>query len=163
MAPLVIERLASHHARDGFKSRVEPLDRYLHTQAGQDIRRRVSTCFVAVDEVRTVVGYYTLAMSGVLLSDLASEQAKGLPRYPTVPVARLGRLAVDERRCGQGLGGTLLWDAVERTARAEIAAYALLVDAKDEAAVAFYRHHGSLMLGGDANSLFLPLASAGLR
>ena len=156
---LVIERLGSHHIRAEFSSGVEPLDRYLHTQVGQDVRRRVSACFVAVDPLRIVAGYYTLAMSAVLLSDLSEEHAKRLPRYPTVPVARLGRLAVDERWRGCGLGGGLLWDAVERAARAEIAAYALLVDAKDDAAAAFYRHHGFLDLGGGARTLFLPLAS----
>ena len=157
---LVIERLASHHARAEFKSGVGPLDRYFHTQANQDVRRRVSACFVAVDQVRTVAGYYTLAMSGVLLSDLTTQQANGLPRYPPLRVARLGRLAVDERWRGLGLGGALLWDAVDRAARAEIAAYALLVDATDDAAAAFYRHHGFLTLGSDAHTLFLPLASA---
>lgn len=164
--PLVIERLASHHSRAEFRSSVEPLDRYLRTQASQDIRRRVSACFVAVDPVGIVAGYYTLAMSAVLLSDLSEEHAKRLPRYPTVPVARLGRLAVDGRWRGKGLGGALLWDAVKRAARAEIAAYALLVDAKDDDAAAFYSHHGFLTLdgfltlGGGGRSLFLPLKSA---
>lgn len=157
---LAIERLASHHVRADFRSGVEPLDRYLRTQADQDAKRRVSACFVAVDQVRTVAAYYTLAMSGVLLSDLTVDQAKGLPRYPMVPAARLGRLAVDEHWRGRGLGGALLWDAVERAARAEVAAYALLVDAKDDIAAAFYRHHGFLTLAGDARTLFLPLASA---
>lgn len=158
--PLVIERLAAHHARTGFRSGVEPLDRYLHTQASQDVRRRVSACFVAVDQTGFVAGYYTLATSAVLLSDLSDEHAKRLPRYPTVPVARLGRLAVDVRWRGRGLGGALLWDAIERAARAEIAAYALLVDAKDDAAAAFYRRHGFLTLGSGMYTLFLPLASA---
>lgn len=158
--PLVLERLASHHGRAEFKSGVELLDRYFHTQASQDVRRRVSACFVAVDQAGVVAGYYTLAMSAVLLSDLSDEHAKRLPRYPTVPVARLGRLAVDARWRGRGLGGALLWDAIERAARAEIAAYALLVDAKDDAAAAFYRHHGFLTLGGGVHTLFLPLAAA---
>lgn len=125
------------------------------------MRRRVTACFAVVDDVGAIAGYYTLAMGGVLLTDLSDEQAKRLPRYPTGPVARLGRLAVNERWRGQGLGGALLWDAVERAVRAEIASYALLVDAKDDAATAFYLHHGFLTLGGSASNLFLPLASAG--
>lgn len=160
MPPLVIERLAPHHKRAGFCSGVEPLDRYLQTRANQDVRRRVSACFTAVDQASRVAGYYTLAMSGVLLSDLPGEQAKRLPRYPTVPVARLGRLAVDKEWRGQGLGGALLWDAIERAARSEIVAYAILVDAKDDNAAAFYRHHGFLTLGSGQHTLFLPLASA---
>lgn len=159
---LTITRLASHHVRAAFRSGVEPLDRYIHTRANQDVRRRVSACFVAVDSGDVVAGYFTLAMSAVLLSDLSQEHAKRLPRYPSVPATRLGRLAVDERWRGRGLGGALLWDAIERAARAEIAAYALVVDAKDDCAADFYRHYGFLALS-DARTLFLPLASITVR
>lgn len=61
---------------------------------------------------------------------------------------------------GQGVGGALLADALERTARAEIAAYALIVDAKHEAAAVFYRHHGFIVLPEAPLTLFLTLASA---
>jgi ribosomal protein S18 acetylase RimI-like enzyme len=71
----------------------------------------------------------------------------------------MGRLAVDRRCRGQGLGGALLADALARAARAEIAAYALTVDAKDEMAAAFYRHHGFLALPETPLTLFLPLAT----
>lgn len=138
----IVERLAAQHDRERFRSGVEPLDRYPQAQAGQDVRRRVSACFVAVErESGQVAGYYTLAMSAVLLADLPDAVARKLPRYPTVPTARLGRLAVDRTCRGRGLGGALLWDAVARAAASEVAAFALLVDAKDVAA-AFYRHHG---------------------
>lgn len=162
MSPaFVVERLGPQHDRAAFRSGVEPLDRYLHAQAGQDARRRVSACYVAVErETGGVAGYYTLAMSAVLLSDLPETTAHKLPRYPTVPTARLGRLAVDERFKGRGLGAALLWDAVERSAASEIAAFALLVDAKDDGAAAFYRHHGFLTLSGDARALLLPLTTA---
>lgn len=158
----IVEPLASKHDRAGFESGVEPLDRYLQTQAGQDIRRRVSSCFVVVDvETGRLIAYYTLAMSAVLISELPEKIAKRMPRYPTVPAARLGRLAVDARRRGEGLGAALLWDAEERAIRAEIAAYALLVDAKDETAAAFYRHHGFVELSGHERMLFLPLGHRG--
>ena len=157
--PFVVERLASRHERAAFRSGVEPLDRYLHVQAGQDVRRRVSACFVAVDRAMgRVAGYYTLAMSAVFLGDLPEPVARKLPRYPSMPAARLGRLAVDQEYRKRGLGAALLWDAVQRSAAAEIAAFALLVDAKDEDAAAFYRHHGFLTLGGEARALFLPLS-----
>lgn len=71
----------------------------------------------------------------------------------------MGRLAVDKTCKGQGLGGALLADALTRAARAEIAAYALVVDAKDEAAAAFYRHHGFIVFPATPLSLFLPLAT----
>ena len=80
--------------------------------------------------------------------------------YPTVPAVRMGRLAVDQAFQGQGLGGALLADALTRAARSEIAAFALVVDAKDEAATAFYRHHGFISLPYSPQTLFLPLATA---
>jgi len=71
----------------------------------------------------------------------------------------MGRLAVDQAFKGQGLGGALLADALDRAVRSEIAAYALIVDAKDEAAAAFYRHHGFIALPDSPFTLFLPLVT----
>jgi GNAT superfamily N-acetyltransferase len=85
--------------------------------------------------------------------------AKRLPRYPTVPVARLRRLAVDSAYRGRELGGALLWDAGMRALRSGLAAFALVVDAKDEQAEAFYRHHGFILFGGPDRRLVLPLAT----
>jgi predicted GNAT family N-acyltransferase len=93
------------------------------------------------------------------LPDLPVAIARKLPRYPSVPTVRMGRLAVDQDFKGQGLGGALLADALARAARAEIAANALLVDAKDDSAAAFYRHHGFIALPETPLSLFLPLAT----
>ena len=123
-------------------------------QVTQDIRRRVTACYVAVDEADRVAGYYTLAASSVLLADLPPDQGRKLPRYPSVPVVRMGRLAIDHRFKGKGLGGALLADALERAQRAEIAAFALVVDAKDELAAAFYRHHGFTALPEATLTLF---------
>ena len=72
----------------------------------------------------------------------------------------MGRLAIDQAFKGQGLGGALLADALDRAARSEIAAFAMMVDAKDETAAAFYRHHGFIALPGSPLTLFLPLATA---
>ncbi|WP_240000690.1 MULTISPECIES: GNAT family N-acetyltransferase [unclassified Photorhabdus] len=109
------------------------------------IERTGAACFVALHDHR-VVGYYTLAAAGIQLTNLPTVTIKKLPRYPTVPAVRMGRLAVDQAFRNQGLGGALLADAIERTIRAEIASYALLVDAKDDNAVRFYRHHGFIAL-----------------
>ena len=98
-----------------------------------------------------------LTSASLLLADLAASTCKKLPRYPTVPAIRMGRLAVDQAFKGQGLGGALLADA--RAARSGIAAFALMVDAKNEAAAAFYRHHGIIALPDSSLSLFLPLAT----
>lgn len=156
----LIEPLGPCHDRASFSSGVEPLDRYLRQQATQDVRRRVAACYVALDSATLqVAGYYTLSAGGILLSDLPESLARRLPRYPSVPVARLGRLAVDRNYQGRKLGGALLWDAGMRALRSELAAFALVVDAKDEQAAAFYRHHGFVPLGGQTHQLVLPLST----
>lgn len=152
-------QLATAHDRVAFRSGSEPLDRYLREQVTQDIRRRVTACFVALVDESRIAGYYTLASTSLLLSDLPTRTAKKLPRYPTVPAVRMGRLAVDQAFMGQGLGGALLADALARAARSEIAAYAVVVDAKDATAAAFYRHHGFIALPDTPRTLFLPLAT----
>lgn len=148
------------HDRRTFRSDSEPLNRYLREQVNQDIRRRVAACFVALADRQRIAGYYTLASASLLLSDLPASTSRKLPRYPTVPAVRMGRLAVDREFQGQGLGGALLADALDRAVRSEIAAFALIVDAKDETAAAFYRHHGFIALPDTPLNLFLPLASA---
>ena len=155
----VVEPLAPARSRTEFTCGVDALDRYFRHQASQDVRRRVTACFVA-REIATdgIAGYYTLAAGGVLLADLPAPLAKNLPRYPYVPVARLGRLAVARAYQGLKLGGALLWDAIERATRSEVAVYALIVDAKDEAAVKFYQHHGFVALGSTPRTLMLPLS-----
>lgn len=159
-APFRLAPLDTTHDRTAFNSGAEPLDRYLREQVSQDIRRRVAACFVAVSDGNRIAGYYTLASASLLLAALPASTGKKLPRYPTVPAVRMGRLAVDQVFKGQGLGGALLADALDRAARSGIAAYALMVDAKDEAAVAFYRHHGFIALPDSPLTLFLPLATA---
>jgi ribosomal protein S18 acetylase RimI-like enzyme len=145
--------------RTAFTSDSEPLNRYLREQVAQDMRRRVAACFVALADGQRIVGYYTLASASVRLADLPSSTGKKLPRYPTVPAVRMGRLAVDQEFVGQGLGGALLADALHRAARSEIAAFALIVDAKDKVAARFYQHHGFIELPDTPLTLFLPLAT----
>ena len=158
-APFLLAPLDASHDRTRFSSDSEPLNHYLREQATQDIRRRVAACFVALADEQCIAGYYTLASASLLLSDLPASTGKKLPRYPTVPAVRMGRLAIDQAFKGQGLGGALLADALDRAARSEIAAFALMVDAKDEAAAAFYRHHGFMALPDSPLTLFLPLAT----
>lgn len=158
-APYRIEALGSQHDRAAFTCGVAALDRYLREQVTQDIRRRATSCYVALDaDTALVAGYYTLAAGGVPLGDVPETLAKRLPRYPSVPIARLGRLAVDQAHRGRQLGAALLWDAATRAARSEVAMFALVVDAKDEQAEAFYRHHGFLAFGSLAKQLIFPLA-----
>lgn len=151
--------LDSSHDRAAFDCESPPLNRYLQRQVTQDIRRRVAACFVVSSEEQRIAGYYTLSAASVPLTDLPASIGKKLPRYPTVPAVRMGRLAVDSAFKGQGLGGALLADALTRSARAEIAAFAMMVDAKDEPAAAFYQHHGFIPLPDSPLVLFLPLAT----
>ena len=158
-APFLLAQLEAKHDRTAFHSDSDPLNRYLREQATQDVRRRVAACFVALADGKRIAGYYTLASASLLLNDLPASLGKTLPRYPTVPAVRMGRLAVDEAFTGQGLDGALLADALERAIRSEIAAYALIVDAKDDTAATFYRHHGFIPLPDTPLTLFLPLAT----
>jgi GNAT superfamily N-acetyltransferase len=156
----LIEHLGPGHDRAGFSCGVEALDRYFQQQASQDVRRRVTACYVAIEvQGGRVAGYFTLSAAGILLVDLPANLAKKLPRYPSVPVARPGRLAVDQSYRGCKLGGALLWDAIQRSLRSEVAVYALVVDAKDEAAESFYLHHGFVPFGSRPRQLCLPLAN----
>jgi ribosomal protein S18 acetylase RimI-like enzyme len=157
-----IEPLAASHDRRAFSCGVEALDRYLHTQAGQDARRHISNCFVALPaDGKTIAGYYTLAASSIPMSGLAPEMAKKLPRYPVLPAALIGRLAVDRRFKGRSLGAALLYDAIARSLRADPAIFALIVDAKDETAANFYKHFGFMPFASRPLSFFLPMATAG--
>lgn len=153
-----LERLAKHD-RSAFASGSDPLDRYLKSQASQDVRRHVTACFVAVEQsTGQVAGYYTLSAADVRLTDVPETVASRLPRYPSVPVALVGRLAVDRTFRGLRLGSSLLYDAALRSARSEIAVFAILVDAKDESAAAFYRHHGFRPLTSAGDRLLLPIS-----
>jgi ribosomal protein S18 acetylase RimI-like enzyme len=155
-----IEALSSAHDRRNFSCGVAALDRYLRELASQDIKRRISNCFVATTESRNVAAYYTFAATGLPLTDLPVELSKRLPRYELAPAALIGRLAVDRNFQRRRLGGALLIDAAMRAARADPAIFALLVDAKDDSAAAFYERHGFRRFSSRPTTLFLPLATA---
>lgn len=157
--PFEVALLDASHDRSGFDCGTPTLNRYLAEQASQDMRRRVASCFVARDDAGRIAGYYTLAAASVPLTEPPALVTKKLPRYRAVPTVRMGRLAVDLSFKGRGLAGALLADALARCMRSEIAAYALLVDAKDEQASTFYQHHGFTPLPEASLTLSLPLAS----
>ena len=154
-----VVRLESGYERSAFHSGSEPLDNYFKQQVLQDVRRRVTACYVALAHDQRIAGFYTLASAAFMLSELPMDLGKKLPRSPTVPSIRMGRLAVDKEFKGMGLGGAMLADALARSMRAEIAAYTLLVDAKDESAADFYKHHGLMALPTQPLKLFLPLST----
>jgi GNAT superfamily N-acetyltransferase len=156
----VIEPLGAHD-RSAFTCGSQPLNRYLREQASQDVKRLVASCFVAVEAAtEKIAGYYTLAATSVHADDLPMEVRRRLPRYPVLPAALVGRLAVDQRFRRQGLGSALLAGAALRVLTGDVKAFALIVEAKDENAFAFYRHQGFHPFASRAYSLFLPLGTA---
>jgi predicted GNAT family N-acyltransferase len=153
-----IEALRGQHDRKGFSCGVAALDRYLKEFAAQDIKRRVSNCFLGIGQGDEVAGYYTFAATSLPLTDLPPEQAKKLPRYPLVPAGLIGRLAVSTSHPGQRVGGALIMDAVLRAARSDPAIFAIVVDAKDDRAASFYEHVGFKRLASHPGTLFVPVA-----
>jgi uncharacterized protein (DUF1778 family)/predicted GNAT family N-acyltransferase len=157
----VIEPLGPKHDRAAFSCGVQILNAYLHRQAGQDLRKRVAVPFVLTPDGSTIAGYYTLSQYAVQLDVIPPEEAKNLPKYPVVPTTLIGRLAVSVSFRGQGLDASLLMDALHRslTYSREIASAGVIVDAKDPAAVAFYRKYGFLQLPRIERRLFLPMGT----
>lgn len=156
-----VEPLARHHDRSLFSSGVEPLDRYLREQAGQDARRRVAVPVVLCEgRSNAVLGYYTLSALSVDVGAWPEDVAQKLPKYPLVPATLMGRLALDTRLRGKGAGEHLLMDALRRALEASraVASMAVVVDAKDDAAVSFYRHYGFISFADRPRRLFLPMA-----
>lgn len=158
--PWRIEALAAHHDRASFDCGIDALNRYFRMQAGQDARRHVAAPFVLLDEMGTVAGFYTLSATAVGLAELPPALTKRVPRYPSLPATLLGRLAVDRRAQGQGLGRLLLADALHRVWRSEIASFAIIVDAKDEGAADFYRREGFVAFPDRPLKLYIPMALA---
>jgi ribosomal protein S18 acetylase RimI-like enzyme len=146
--------------RSGFTCQSEALTRYFRQQAGQDTRRRVAACYIAVEQgTGAIAGYYTLSAADIPVGDAPPELVRRLPRYPTLPAARLGRLAVASGFTGLKLGAALVADAAKRAGESELAVFALVVDAKDDKAVAFYRHLGFVSYLSDPRTLLAPLTS----
>jgi len=158
---LLFEPLQSkRHERLGFACGQESLDRYLRERASQDQKRNVASAFVLVDPPSPqVVAYYTLSAYVVELGELDAKTAKRLPRYPHLPATLLGRLAVSRDRQGEGLGELVLMDALHRAllATAQVASMAVVAEALDEAAGAFYRRYGFQQFQGHPLKLYLPM------
>jgi len=134
------------------------LDRYLHEQARHNVRKRIATVFVLTDaRGNAVIGYYTLTSGSVDLGEWPEALKKKLPLYLVVPVTLLGRLALDKRHQGKGLGEYLLMDALWRCSMVarEIASLAIIVDAIDDKARRFYEHYGFCAFPKRADRLFL--------
>lgn len=137
----------------------QPLDDYIRLYASQDVRKNVARIFIATPEndPQHLAGFYTLSAGSVSCTSLPPTLARKLPRYP-VPVALLGRLAVDKNFQGKGLGSILLVDACQKVTQASsvLAVAGIVVDAKDEEAASFYEHFGFIRLQGQSDKMLLP-------
>ena len=160
------ESLSKKHDRSTFECGVPALDDWFRTRASQDERRNIARVFVALDD-DGIVGFYSLSMFTLTLEDLPPELAGKLPRYRALPAALIGRLARHVRARGRGVGELLLGDAITRVlgAAQSVAAFAIVVDAKDDAAITFYRTFGFVQFPSTPDRLFLlaQTAAAGLE
>ena len=150
------------HDRTAFSCGVAALDDWFRLRAGQNEKRNVARIFVAIDDQRGIVGFYSLSSFTFTIADLPPEYVKRLPRYDVIPAALIGRLARDERVRGEGVGGLLLADAVRRVigASRSLAVFAIVVEAMDEKAAAFYRDFGFAPFPNRPLRLFMPASAA---
>jgi GNAT superfamily N-acetyltransferase len=167
---LCVESLIGKHDRPGFSCGVPSLDRYIHQQAGQDVRRNLAVCYVLcvprsepslTNGSVPIIGYYTLSMTAIRPSALSEAPARKLGRYDSYPALLLGRLAVDARYRGAGHGEYLPLDAMRRAVHAskDAGTIALVVDAIDEGAAQFYRRFEFVRFEDEPLRLYLPIAS----
>jgi GNAT superfamily N-acetyltransferase len=159
---LRVELLDSAHDRAGFTCGVESLDRYLKTQASQDLRRKANGVFVLIEAAAParILGFYTVCATALPQGEVAEAARKHLPRYPLVSATLIGRLAIAKERQGQRLGAVLLADALRRAngSAGTVGSVMIVVDALDEAAAGFHALHGFIRLP-ESLRLVLPMGS----
>jgi predicted GNAT family N-acyltransferase len=150
------------HIRSSFCCDKASLDDYIREKASQDLKKRVSTVFVLIDEPEMdVLAYYTLSSYTVDIAALDESFAKRLPRYPLLPATLLGRLAVDNRQKGKRFGELLLLDALKKSldTSMQVASLAVIVEALDDEALSFYLKYGFQQFKQELLKLYLPMKS----
>ncbi len=148
--------LATDHQLHGFACGVDTFDDWLKRRAKPNQVSGASRTYV-VTEGKQVVGYYCLASGALELNHSPASIRRNMP--DPVPLAILGRLAVDHSWQGKGLGVALLQDAALRTAQAAsiVGIRGLLVHALSTEAKAFYEHHGFVASPTQPMTLILSL------
>jgi predicted GNAT family N-acyltransferase len=156
---LHIEPLRASHDRAAFSCGVPPLDKYLQTQASQDMKKRLAAVYVLTVDGKTIAGYYTLSAYSVRLDKIPEEIARKLTRMPEVPATLVGRLARSSAFHKKRIGEILLMDALKRSLAhsKHVASWTVMVDAKDANAVAFYKKYGFIEIPATPSRLFLPM------
>lgn len=145
--------------RNAFYCDVDSLNNYIHHQVSQDIRKKLATCFVILDDKQNIIAYYTLSSSGLKREVIPDKFKKRVPHHYSIPVILLGRLAIDNKHTGKGLGEFLLINALKRaleTSEKSIGAMAVIVDPIDHLAFSFYEKYGFITLE-DSGKMFLPM------
>ena len=152
------------HKKDNFDCGISMLNQYLHTQAKQDVKRKLSACFILADKDNVVKGYYTLSSTSIKRENLPEQIIKKLPpSYYNLPATLLGRLAVDNTCKGQKIGELLLIDALKKcyeSSLSSIGSMCVIVDPIDENAIQFYKKYGFVLLPG-SGKMFLPMVTIG--
>lgn len=150
------------HVRSSFCCGENSLDTYIRKQASQDLKKRVSTVFVLIDDPEmNVLAYYTLSSYTVDVAALEESFAKRLPRYPALPATLLGRLAVDNDQKGKRFGELLLIDALKKSldTAMQVASLAVIAEALDERALNFYIKYGFKQFNQEPMKLYFPMKS----
>lgn len=156
----MIELLDKIHNRNDFDCGNELLNNYLKNQAGQDAKRKLSACFVLTEiETNAIKGFYTLSNNSIPLNSFPTTIIQKLPKsYTSIPTTLLGRLAIDKKYQGQGIGKVLLIDALKRSFQNAqiIGSFAIVVDPIDENAEAFYTKYDFIKLP-DSGKMFIAM------
>ncbi len=159
MADFLTVPLSPKHRKSEFTCGNAYLDNYIQKQAKQDMKRKLSVCFVMSNDKNEIKGFYTLSNAGIPKEAVPEKIRKKLPRaYESLPVTLLGRLAINKKNKGKGLGKLLLIDALKRGLEVSkvIGSMAVIVDPIDENAVQFYDRFGFILLP-DSGKMFLPM------
>lgn len=156
----MIKLLDKKHHRNDFDCGKELLNNYLINQAGQDVKRKLSACFVLAEmETNQIQGYYTLSNNSIPLNSFPEQIRKKLPgSYVSIPTTLLGRLAIDKSCQGKGIGKILLIDALKRSYEIskEMGSFAIIVDPIDRDAEAFYKKYDFISLP-DSQKMFIAI------
>ncbi len=156
----MIELINKKHIRKDFDCGNQLLNYYVKNQAGLDIKRKLSACFVLADiETDCIQGYYTLSNNSIPIGCFSEPIKRKLPpSYESIPATLLGRLAIDKNYKGKGLGKILLIDALRRSYKVskEIGSFAVVVDPIDKEAEQFYEKYDFIKLP-DSGKMFIAI------
>lgn len=157
---ILFDLLERKHLRNDFDCNNDDLNTFIQKLALQYQKRQITNTFIAYDPKNPsrILGFYSVNSGSIKNEDFPGEIGRKLPKHP-IPVILVARLAVDVTRQGKGIGKLLLFDALRRALNAanEIAANAVIVNAKDDNAKAFYEKYGFRELNNNPLSLFITM------